>query len=451
MAGEKKKTHEMDMCNGPILSKMLKFSIPLMLSSVLQLLFNAADVVVVGKFAGENALAAVGSTGSLVNLFVNFFMGLSIGTNVLVARYYGAKQEKPLKETVHTSITISLISGVFLTILGLILSPYVLKLMDSPVLSLATLYLRIYFLGMPAMLFYNFGAAILRAIGDTKRPLVYLSIAGALNVALNLLTVILFDMGVSGVALATIASQYVSAALMLRCLMKEQGLIRVELKKLGINITRLKKIMQIGIPSGLQSIMFSLSNVVIQSSVNSFGASVVAGGSAAGNIEGFAYVSMNAFYQANLSFTSQNYGAGKYKRLNRILLTAMTCAGVSGLIVGGICFGFGPQLLSLYTKSEKAIAAGMVKLTWVALPYFICGLMEAVVGSLRGMGYTMFPMIMTLVWSCGLRIIWLQTVFRIDQFHKIETVYMIYPISWVITLIAHLITYLVVKKRISKR
>lgn len=453
MAGVKAKSHEMDMCNGPIVSKMLIFAIPLMLSNILQLLFNAADVIVVGKFAGEDALAAVGSTGSLVNLFVNFFMGMSVGANVLVARFFGAKQEHKVKDTVHTSILVSLICGIFLLVFGVLFSPIVLRWMQSPpeVLPLATIYLRIYFLGIPASMLYNFGAAILRAIGDTKRPLSYLTVSGILNVGLNLLTVIVFKWSVAGVAIATIVSQYVSAILVLRCLMKEKGAIHVELKELKIHWDKLKKILQVGIPTGLQSIMFSLSNVLIQSSVNSFGAVVVAGGAAAGNIEGFAYTAMNSFYQANLSFTSQNYGAGKYKRIDKILVRGIICSTITGLIVGGACYLFGPQLLRLYTDSSEVVAAGMVKLTCVALPYFLCGIMEAIVGSLRGMGYTVFPMLVTLAGSCLLRIVWLQTVFRIDRFHTIETVYIIYPISWIVTLIAHLITFMFVRKKVYKK
>jgi len=452
MAGTKTKSHQIDMCNGPIISKMLMFAIPLMLSNILQLLFNAADVIVVGKFAGEDALAAVGSTGSLVNLFVNFFMGLSVGANVLVGRFLGAKQEQKVKETVHTSIMTSLICGVFLLVFGIIFSPIVLKWMDSPpeVLPLAVLYLRIYFLGIPALMLYNFGAAILRAMGDTKRPLSYLTLSGILNVCLNLLTVVGFKWSVAGVAIATICSQYVSAILILRCLMKEQSVIRVELKHLKIHWDKLRKILQVGIPTGLQSVMFALSNVLIQSSVNSFGATVVAGGAAAGNIEGFAYTAMNAFYQANLSFTSQNYGAGKYKRIDKILVRGVICAACVGILTGGACYLFGPQLLSLYTDSAEVIAAGMVKLSIVALPYFLCGIMESIVGSLRGMGYTVFPMLVTLAGSCLLRIVWLQTVFRIEQFHTIETIYIIYPISWIVTEIAHLITFLVVRKKVYR-
>ena len=452
MSKYKAKNYQMDMCNGPILKKMLIFTIPLICSSVLQLLFNAVDVIVVGKYAGDNALAAVGSNTSLINLFVNFFMGISIGANVLVSRYYGAKQEKELSETVHTAIAISLFSGVILAIIGAILSPTILSWMQVPkeVLPLAVVYLRVYFIGMPALMLYNFGAAILRAIGDTKRPLYFLAIAGIVNVTLNLFFVIKLHWGVFGVAFATVISQVISAWFVLRCLMKETGRIRVEIKKLYIHKDKIKRMLQIGVPAGLQSVLFSISNVLIQSSINSFGATVVAGNSAASNIEGFVYVAMNAFYQANISFTSQNMGAGKYHRLNRILFTAQGCVILTGLLTGISCYVAGPMLLTLYTNSPEVIAAGMIRLGYICLPYFIIGIMEVMVGSLRGMGYAVFPMIVSLIGSCVLRIVWLQTVFQIERFHNIETVYAVYPISWVITTIAHIITYIVVKRKIIK-
>lgn len=453
MMRTKSKSHEIDMCNGPILGKMLLFAIPLMFSSILQLLFNAADVIVVGRFAGDNALAAVGSTTSLIHMFVNFFMGLSVGANVLVARFRGARQDRELKETVHTTITLSLISGVILAIIGFFASPIILQWMESPpeVLPLATVYLRVYFLGMPALLLYNFGAAILRAVGDTRRPLIYLSIAGVLNVSLNLVFVIVFCWSVFGVALATTISQVISAALVLWCLTKEQGPVHVEFKHLRVQKDKFIKIIQIGLPAGLQSVLFSFSNVLIQSSINSFGATVVAGNAAAANLEGFAYVAMNAFHQSNLSFTSQNYGAGKYKRINRIFWIGQACVIVVGAVTGGASYLFGPQLLTLYSTAENVIAAGMVRLGYIALPYALCGIMDVMVGSLRGLGYTVFPMIVSLLGSCGLRILWLETVFTIDKFHQIETVYIIYPITWVVTALAHFITYLVVRRKFSHK
>lgn len=453
MSKDKAKNYQMDMCNGPILKKMLIFAIPLICSSVLQLLFNAADVIVVGKYAGDNALAAVGSNSSLIHLFVNFFMGLSIGANVLVSRYYGAKQEKELSETVHTAIAISLASGVILAIIGVIVSPTILRWMQTPeeVLSLAVVYLRVYFVGMPALMLYNFGAAILRAIGDTKRPLYFLAVAGVVNVTLNLFFVIVLHWSVFGVAFATVISQVISAWFILRCLMKEKSGIRVEIRKLHIYKDKILGMLRIGVPAGLQSVLFSVSNVLIQSSINSFGATVVAGNSAAANIEGFVYVAMNAFYQANISFTSQNMGARKYHRLNRILFTAQGCVILTGLLAGISCYVAGPMLLSMYTNSAEVVSTGMVRMAYVCLPYFIAGIMEVMVGSLRGMGYAVFPMIVALVGSCLLRIVWVQSIFQIDRFHYIETVYAIYPISWVVTTIAHIITYIVVKRKLNKK
>lgn len=453
MSRTKAKKYEIDMCNGPILKKMLVFAIPLVCSGVLQLLFNAADVIVVGQFAGDNSLAAVGSTTSLVNLFTNLFIGLSIGVNVLVARYFGAKRERELSDTVHTAIAISLLSGVILAILGIVFSPMILKLMSTPknVLPLATVYLRVYFVGMPALMLYNFGAAILRAIGDTKRPLYFLIIAGVINVVFNLLFVIVFKLDVFGVALATTISQVVSAYFVLRCLMKETGGIHVDIKKLSIKKSIILNILQIGLPAGLQSTLFSLSNVLIQSSINGFGEIVVAGNSAAANLEGFVYVGMNAFYQANISFTSQNIGAGKINRLNRLLFCGQACVIVVGLILGVSCYMAGPQLLLLYTDSPAVVAEGMIRFSYVALPYVLCGIMEVMVGSLRGMGYAVFPMLVSLIGSCGLRILWLQTVFKMEHFHTVETVYIIYPISWIITTLAHIVTYVIVYRKIVKK
>lgn len=441
------------MCNGPILRKMLLFALPLMFSSILQLLFNAVDVIVVGKYVGDNALAAVGSTTSLIHLFVNFFVGLSIGVNVLVSNYYGAKQERYLSETVHTAMAISIVSGVFLAIIGAIFSPMILRLMQTPeeVLPLATIYLRVYFIGMPAQMIYNFGAAILRAIGDTRRPLYYLIVAGILNVTLNLFFVIVLHWGVFGVAFATIISQVVSAIFVLRCLLNETGGIHVDFKQIRFHKDKMKKILQIGLPAGIQSILFSLSNVLIQSAVNGFGATIVAGNSAAANIEGFVYVMMNAFYQANISFTGQNMGAGKHNRLNRILLTSEGCVIVVGLLAGGACYIAGPTLLTLYTDSPSVISAGMIRFAYIGSIYVLCGIMEVLVGSLRGMGYAVIPMIVSLIGTCGLRILWLQTVFPMEQFHKLETVYAIYPISWALTIVAHAISYVVIRKRIMKK
>ena len=449
---EKNKKYAMDMCEGPILKKMLLFALPLMASSLLQLLFNAADIIVVGRFAGDTSLAAVGSTTSIINLLVNLFIGLSVGANVLVARFFGAKREKDLSATVHTAMTISIISGIILTVIGVSGAKVILTLMQTPedVLSLAVVYLRTYFLGMTAMMIYNFGAAILRAVGDTKRPLYFLMIAGVINVSFNLVFVILFHWGVFGVGLATTISQIVSATFVVRCLLKEQGGIQLQPKKLRVHKEILLKILQIGLPAGFQGILFSLSNVFIQSSVNSFGATVVAGNSAAANIEGFIYVSTNAFHQAAVSFTSQNYGAKKYDRINRILFVAQGCTIVMGTIFGVGAVLMGPVLLSLYTTSEAVMEAGMLRLRMIGATYALCGVMDTMVGSLRGMGYSVVQMIFSLLGACATRILWLATVFQIDAFHTIETVYIIYPISWIITSIAHIITYIVIRKRFEK-
>lgn len=449
----KKDRYEIDMCSGSILKKMLLFAVPLMCSSVLQLLFNAADIVVVGRFAGDNSLAAVGSNASLINLLTNLFIGLSIGANVLTARYYGSKNEKALEKTVHTAMLLSVLSGIILTFAGVLGARYILTLMQTPpeVLELAVTYIRIYFLGMSATMIYNFGSAVLRAVGDTKRPLYYLLFAGVINVFLNLIFVIALHMDVAGVALATVISQCVSAGLVLRCLMKEKGGIHLEIKNLRLDRGCFLRILQIGLPAGFQGIVFSLANVVIQSSVNSFGSIVVAGNSAASNIEGFVYMAMNAFYQAAISFTSQNVGAAKYERVNKILVTAQLCVIVVGVVFGNMTVFFGRQLLGLYTNSPEVIQAGMNRLSMIATVYAFCGMMDVMVGSLRGLGYSVMPMIVSLIGACALRLVWLATLFRMEQFHSIKMIYITYPVSWVITFTAHIVCFIIVRKRLAKK
>lgn len=453
MARSQGKSYEIDMCSGAILPKLLQFCMPLMFSSILQLLFNAADIIVVGRFAGDNSLAAVGSTSSIVNLLVNLFMGLSIGANILAARCYGAQEREGLRQTVHTAILMSLISGVFLAIVGFFGAETILRWVQSPeeVRELAALYLRIYFLGMPATMLYNFGAALLRAVGDTKRPLYYLTISGFVNVGLNLVFVIVFHMDVAGVALATVIAQCISAGLVIRCMMRETGGVHLELRELKIHRIRLKQILQVGLPAGLQSTLFALSNVVIQSSVNLFGEIVVAGSAAAGNIEGFVYISMNAFYQGTVSFTSQNYGAGRYDRLKAILYRALGCAIATGVLLGGLAVLFAPTLVRIYSDSPAVIAAGVERLRIVCLLYFLCGIMEVLVGALRGIGYSIMPMIVSLIGACGLRILWVATVFQIQEFHKVTTVYWSYPVSWTLTILAHLICYIWAYRRLQHR
>ncbi|MCI9465051.1 MAG: MATE family efflux transporter [Lachnospiraceae bacterium] len=450
---KKNRKYEIDMCSGSILGKMLLFALPLMCSSLLQLLFNAADIIVVGKYAGDNSLAAVGSNSSLINLLTNLFLGLSVGANVLVARYFGARQQKDLKETVHTAMMLSLYSGIILTVIGCAGAKRILIWMDTPedVLGLATLYLRIYFLGMTAMMLYNFGSAILRAIGDTRRPLYYLSAAGVINVVLNLLFVITFRMDVAGVAAATVISQCISAFLIIRCMMKEQSDIRLELSALHIYPDKFRRILQIGLPASFQGIVFSFSNVIIQSSVNSFGAVTVAGNSAAANIEGFVYVSMNAFHQAAISFTSQNVGAAKYERVNRILYTAQACVITVGVVFGNLAVLCGYPLLGMYTSSSAVMEAGMKRLAVICRYYALCGMMDVIVGSLRGLGYAMMPMIVSLIGACGLRLVWIFTFFRMESFHTTTSLYMTYPVSWIVTFLAHVVCFIIVRRKLERK
>ena len=448
-----KKSFEIDMVRGPVLKKMLMFSLPLMCSSILQLLFNAADIIVVGRFAGDNSLAAVGSNTSLITLMTNLFIGLSIGANVTVAKYYGAKRERELKDTVHTAMTLSIISGILLTILGLIGARQVLLWMKAPeeVMDLAATYLRVYFLGMTGMMVYNFGSAILRAVGDTRRPLYYLAFSGVINVVLNLFFVIVLKMDVAGVGMATAISQWVSAILIFRCLTKVDSGIRVVPRDLRIHKDKLAAIFQIGLPAGVQGVIFSLTNVLIQASVNSFGAIIVAGNSAAANLEGFIYFAMNAFYQATISFTSQNVGARRIKRIDKVITRGELCVVAVGLGLGLLTVTFGRTLLSIYSPSDAVIDAGMERLKIIAMTYALCGAMDVMVGSLRGMGCSVTPMLVSLVGVCGIRIIWLATIFRIPKFHTMNMLFLTYPLTWILTLTAHVITFLIVRKRLREQ
>ena len=429
--------YEMDMTAGAILPKLLLFSLPLILSSILQLLFNAADVIVVGRFEGENALAAVGSTGALINLIVNIFMGLSVGANVVIARYYGAGQYKDTSEAVHTSVTVSVIGGAILAVFGFIMAHTLLVWMGSPaeVLPLATLYVKIYFLGMPFNALYNFGSSVLRAVGDTQRPLIYLTLAGIANVILNLLFVAVFHMGVAGVALATIASQAISAILVLLCLLRTEGAIHVDLRKLRIRAEKLLEIARIGLPAGLQGAFFSLSNVLIQSTVNSFGNIVMAGNSVSANIEGFIYVAMNALHQAAITFTSQNFGARKYLRIRRICLLSVLTVTVIGILLGAIALVFQTPLLSIYSPEPEVIAAGIIRMNIIASTYFLCGIMDVLCGVLRGLGSTIAPMIISVLGACTLRIFWIYCILPFDR--TLQMLYISYPVSWAITAAVH--------------
>lgn len=451
------KQYQMDMCSGPVLKKLLLFSLPLMASGVLQLLFNAADVIVVGRFAGDNSMGAVGSTSSLINLFTNLFVGLSVGVNVIAARAHGANSASDMHDAVHTSMLLSVICGAVLAAAGFILAPDMLVLMNATEnqLPLAVTYLRIYFLGMPATMVYNFGGAILRAVGDTKRPLYFLTAAGIINVLLNLLFVIALKMDVAGVALATVLSQCISAGLTVMCLIKDNTEIHLDLKQLKIRKRILLSVMRVGLPAGFQGTIFSLSNVVIQSSINSFGSDmIVSGNSAAASIEGFIYMAMNTFHQAAISFTGQHMGAKKYSRIPKILASSLLCVSVTGLIFGWTAFLLGRPLLGIYTSSDNSVEvinAGMARLSVIATTYALCGMMDVMVGMLRGLGYSIMPMIVSLLGACGLRILWIATVFRIPEFHTTQTVYLSYPMSWAITLTVHIICYVVVWRRLKRR
>lgn len=447
------KDHTMDLTVGAVLPKMLRFSLPIMASGVLQLLFNAADIIVVGNCDGDNSMGAVGSTSALINLFTNLFIGLSVGVNVIAARSHGANSRDDMQDIVHTSILLSLICGTALAAVGAVFSPEMLKLMETTPeqLPLATQYLRIYFLGMPAMLVYNFGAAVLRAVGDTKRPLYYLITAGVVNVLLNLLFVIVFRMNVSGVALATVISECVSAVLVVLCLVKETGAIHLDFRKLKLHGLVMRAVARVGLPAGFQGMIFSLSNVVIQSSVNLFGETVVSGNSAASSIEGFIYMAMNTFYQAAISFTGQNMGAKKYRRIPRILVCAQGCVIVTGLVLGWAAYFFGKPLLSIYSGSEDVISAGMVRLGIIVTTYALCGCMDVMVGMMRGIGYSIMPMIVSLIGACGLRILWIGTIFQMPEHHSIRTVYISYPITWTITLMAHIVCFAIVWGKTRRR
>lgn len=449
-----KKEYSMNMCEGKLFPKIVSFTIPLILSGILQLLFNAADMIVAGRFVGTNALAAIGSTSSLINLLVNVFMGLSVGGNVLVARYFGSKSDKDVHETVHTAITLSVICGIILGIIGVIFAPKILIWMGTPeeVLPLASLYIRIYFCGMPMCMLYNFGAAILRAIGDTKRPLIFLTISGAINAICNVIFIVVFHMGVDGVAYATILSQALSALMTIRCLTDTEESYKFSIKSMHIYKRKLLQIMRIGLPAGFQGAIFSLSNVLIQSSINSFGANAMAGNTAACNLEGFVYVAMNSVHHTCLSFTSQNYGAQNFKRIKKILIECLAFVTIVGVVLGTLSYIFGEQLLSIYAASEEkevVIQYGMLRMAIIMLTYFTCGTMDVCVGGLRGLGCSIMPMIVSLLGACGLRILWIYTIFQ--NHRTLQCLYCSYPISWTITTTVHIICYVIVFKKLSTK
>ena len=446
----KEKRYEIDMCSGPLFGKILLFAIPLMMSGILQLLFNAADVIVVGNFVGESALAAVGSTTSLINLLINVFIGLSIGTNVLVARFYGAGQEQEVRETVHTAIALALLCGVFLIGVGMFASGPMLKLMGTPdeVLGQAILYVRIYFLGMPVNLLYNFGSAILRAVGDTRRPLYYLSASGVINVLLNISFICFFGMGVEGVALATIISQAIAAVLILYSLIRNEGVLHLELSRLRITGDKLKRILRVGLPAGIQSAIFSASNVLIQSSINSFGFLAVAGSTAACNLECFVYAAMNACHHAAISFIGQNLGAGKLDRVRRVIIQCILLVSAVGLVMGVSFYLFGEQLLSIYTRDPEALWYGLRRLAFICIPYFIFGIMDTLAGCVRGLGYSVLPMMVSVAGVCGLRVLWIFTVFQ--WYPTWDMLFSVYLFTWVVTATVHLMCLITLYRKQKK-
>ena len=446
----KNNKYEIDMCNGTLMDKLISFSLPLMLSGILQLLFNAVDIIVVGRFTGSQALAAVGSTTALINIFTNLFIGISLGANVLAARFYASGKEKEMSETVHTSITLALISGLVMALAGVLLARFALNLMGTPndVIDQSVLYMRIYFLGMPFFMLYNYGAAILRAVGDTKRPLFFLVISGMTNAVLNLVLVIVFHMGVAGVAIGTIVSQLISSILVLRCLYTSNTSYRLYFSKLGIKTQYLKQIFQVGIPAGIQSTVINLSNALLQSSVNSFGSVAMAGYTAANNIFGFLYMSVNAVTQSCMSFTSQNYGVKKLKRMDRVLLDCMILSVGVTLTLGCGAYFFGPELLKIYTSDADVIRCGVEVLAFTTVPYFCCGSMDLLPGALRGMGYSGVPMILSIIGTVGTRIVWIFGLFPAHR--SLSFLFISYPVSWILTILMQAVCFCFVRKHVHQ-
>ena len=447
----KKNKFEIDMCNGSIMDKLISFSLPLMVSGILQLAFNAVDIIVVGRFSGSQALAAVGSTTALINVFTNLFIGISLGANVLAARFYAAGKDREMSETVHTSITLALISGIMMAVIGVLLAKWALEIMGTPddVIGQSALYMRIYFMGMPFFMLYNYGAAILRAIGDTKRPLIFLIISGIANAALNMILVILFHMGVVGVAIGTIISQLISCVLVLTCLYRSEGSYQLRFSKLKINGAYMEQIFQVGVPAGIQSTVINLSNALLQSSVNSFGSIAMAGYTAANNMLGFLYMSVNSITQACMSFTSQNYGVGKLKRMDKVLRDCVVLSISIAAVLGGLAYCFGPQILTVYTSDPKVINCGMEILAYTSITYFLCGIMDLFPGALRGMGYSAVPMVLSVIGTVGTRIVW---VFGIFPNHRsLSVLFVSYPVSWILTIVLQVVCFYFVRKRVHQK
>ena len=444
------KKYELNMCDGSIIKGIALFSIPLVMSGILQLLFNAADIIVVGRFDGQTAMAAVGSTSSLINLLINIFIGYSAGASVVISRYFGANDKKGMERAVSTCVATAAIFGIGLMIIGFILARRLLLLMDSPadVIDEATIYMKIYFIGMPGFMLYNFGSGILRAIGDTKRPLVFLTAAGIVNVILNLIFVIIFKMGVAGVAIATSVSQAISAVCVIICLIKSKESYRIDPKNIRIYGSEFKMMTKIGLPTGIQGSMFSISNVIIQSAVNRFGSTIMAGSTAASNIEGFVYCVLNGISQGMLTFTGQNYGA---KKLQRIKKGLYVCIGLEiGVVlsISALVVFFARPLLSIYSKDAPVIDAGVTRLTVICLTYFLCGLNETVVAFLRGLGYSFGPMVISVFAICILRIVYIKTIFK--SFMTLDALFVSYPISWFIAFAVNGVLAVFVWKHLNK-
>lgn len=447
-----KKNKDTDMCNGPLASKMVLFALPIMAMNILQLCFNAADMIVVGRFSGKEALAAVGATGAIINLIVNLFMGLSVGTSVIVAQDYGAGRAEAIKRSVHTSIAVSIIGGFFVMLLGLLLCNPLLNMMGTPgdIIDLSALYLRIYFIGLPASMVYNFAAAILRAVGDSRRPMYYLLIGGIVNVILNLFFIVVVHMSVDGVAWATVISQYLSMLLIILYLIRcKNETLRLSIHGLKIDHRKLLQIIRIGLPAGLQGLLFSISNVLIQSAVNTFGSSMVAAGSAAGNIEGFVATPMNAYYNAAITFTGQNMGAKKYDRIDKVAKICTIFIFATWIVIGGLTMLFAKPLLTIFTTDPEVIRLGVIRINVLMVAYFTCGVMNVYPGLTRGMGFSILPMLCTLIGACLMRIVWLATVFT--WFPTVMVLFACYPVTWALAGIGQVASFFYARKRVRMR
>ena len=446
----KKNKYEIDMCNGTIMDKLISFSVPLILSGILQLLFNAVDIIVVGRFSGSQALAAVGSTTALINIFTNLFIGISLGANVLAARFYAAQKDKEMSETVHTAIMLALISGVVMLFVGIFFARGALELMGTPddVIGQSTLYMRIYFAGMPFFMLYNYGAAILRAVGDTKRPLLFLIVSGVVNACLNLFLVIAFHLGVAGVAIATVTAQGISCVLVLRCLQRSQASYQLRFRDLKIRGCYVQQIFQVGLPAGIQSTVINFSNALLQSSVNSFGSIAMAGYTAANNIFGFLYVSVNSVTQSCMSFTSQNYGVRKTKRMDKVLLDCIILSFTFSFTLGCGAYFFGNELLRLYTSDPDVIQCGIEILAYTTVPYFCCGIMDLIPGALRGMGHSGVPMILSIIGTVGTRIVWIFGLFPHNR--SLSFLFISYPVSWILTILMQIICFYFVRRKVHR-